>query len=56
MALVSETGCQLDKTVRSRNRTVRTIENIAAVAQSVQEQPSTSFSGNKRAFFDGNLA
>lgn len=39
---VRETGSLLDKTTRSRTRTVRTTENIAAVAQSVQEEPSTS--------------
>jgi len=32
----------LDKATRSRARPVRSTENIAAVAQSVLEQPSTS--------------
>ncbi|KYQ46396.1 hypothetical protein ALC60_14605 [Trachymyrmex zeteki] len=38
---VRETGSLLDKTTRSRAPTVRTAENIATVAQSVSEQPST---------------
>ena len=39
---VRETGSLLDKTTRSRSRPVRSAENIAAVAQSVLEHPSTS--------------
>lgn len=39
---VRETGSLLDKTTRVRTRPVRSTENIAAVAQSVREQPSTS--------------
>ena len=39
---VRETGSLLDKTTRSHSRPVRSAENIAAVAQSVLEHPSTS--------------
>ncbi|CAK9813904.1 Transposable element Tc3 transposase [Anthophora plagiata] len=39
---VRETGSLLNKTTRVRTRPVRSTENIAAVAQSVREQPSTS--------------
>ena len=39
---VRETGSFLDKTTRSRSRLVCSAENIAAVAQSVLEHPSTS--------------
>ena len=39
---VRETWSLLDKTTRSRSRPVRSAENIAAVAQSVLEHPSTS--------------
>ena len=39
---VRETGSLLDKTTRVRTRPVRSTENIAAVAQSVREQTSTS--------------
>ena len=37
-----ETGSLLDKTTRSRSHSVRSAENIAAIAQSVLEHPSTS--------------
>ena len=37
-----QTGSLLDKATRSRARPVRSIENIAAVAQSVLEQPTRS--------------
>jgi len=39
---IRQTGSLLDKATRSRARPVRSTENIAAVAQSVVEQPSTS--------------
>jgi len=39
---IRQTGSLFDKATRSRARPVRSIENIAAVAQSVFEQPSTS--------------
>ena len=39
---VRETGSLLDKTTRVRTRPVRSTENIAAVGQSVREQPPTS--------------
>lgn len=39
---VRETGSLVDKTTRSRSRTVRTAETIAAVAENVRENPSTS--------------
>jgi len=39
---IRQTGSLLDKASRSRARLVRSTENIAAVAQSVIEQPSTS--------------
>lgn len=39
---VRETGSFVDKTTRSRSRTVRTAEKIAAVAENVREYPSTS--------------
>jgi len=39
---VRETGSLMDKTTRVRPRTVRTPENIAAVAESVREHQSTS--------------
>jgi len=39
---IRQTGSLLDKATRSRARPVRSTENIAAVAQSVLEQPSTS--------------
>jgi len=39
---IRQTGSLLDKATRSYARPVRSIENIAAVAQSVLEQPSTS--------------
>ena len=42
MKRVRETGSLLDKTNSSRFRPVRSAENIAAVAQSVLEHPSTS--------------
>jgi len=39
---VRQTGSLLAKASRSRTRRVRSTENIAAIAQSVLEQPSTS--------------
>jgi len=42
MKRIRQTGSLLDKATRSRTRPVRSTENIAAVAQSVLEQPSTS--------------
>jgi len=39
---IRQTGFLLDKATRSRARSVKSTENIAAVAQSVLEQPSTS--------------
>ena len=39
---IRQTGSLLNKATRSRARPVRSTENIAAVAQSVLEQPSTS--------------
>jgi len=39
---IRQTGSLLDKATRSRTHLVRSTENIAAVAQSVLEQPSTS--------------
>jgi len=39
---IRQTGSLLDKATHSRARPVRSTENIAAVAQSVLEQPSTS--------------
>ena len=39
---VCETGSLLDKTTHSRSRPLRSAENIAAVAPSVLEHPSTS--------------
>ena len=39
---IRQTGSLLDKATRSRAHPVRSTENIAAVAQSVLEQPSTS--------------
>ena len=39
---IRQTGSLLDKATRSRARPVRSTENIAAVVQSVLEQPSTS--------------
>ena len=42
MKRIRQTGSLLDKAPRSRARLLRSTENIAAVAQSVLEQPSTS--------------
>ena len=39
---VKETGILIDKPKREKPKTVRTPENIAAVAESVREAPSTS--------------
>ena len=39
---IRQTGFLLDKATRSRARPVRSIENIAAVAQNMLEQPSIS--------------
>jgi len=39
---IRQTGSLLVKAIRSRARPVRSTENIAAVAQNVLEQPSTS--------------
>ena len=39
---VKETGFLIDKPKREKLKTVRTLENIAAVAESVCEAPSTS--------------
>ena len=39
---VRESGSLMDKATRSRARPVRSIENIAAVAESVRDNPSTS--------------
>jgi len=39
---IRQTGSLVDKTTHSRARPVRSTENIAAVAQSVLEQPSIS--------------
>ena len=39
---VKETGILIDKPKRENSKTVRTPENIAAVAESVCEAPSTS--------------
>ena len=39
---VKETGILIDKPKREKPKTVRTPENIAAVAESVSEAPSTS--------------
>ena len=39
---VKETGILIDKPQRERPKTVRTPENIAAVAESVCEAPSTA--------------
>ena len=39
---VRETGSLLDRTNHSRSRSVRSVENIAAIVQSVLEHPSTS--------------
>jgi len=39
---IRQTGSLLDKASRSRARPVRSTENIATIAQSVLEQPSTS--------------
>jgi len=39
---VRETGSLMDKTTRLRARPVRSVENIAAVAESVNDSPSTS--------------
>jgi len=39
---IRQTGSLLDKVTRSRARPVRSTENIAAIAQSALEQPSTS--------------
>jgi len=39
---VRETGSLMDKPTRLRARPVRSIENIAAVAESVNDNPSTS--------------
>jgi len=39
---IRQTGSLLDKATRSRARPLRSIENIAAVAQSMLEQLSTS--------------
>ena len=39
---VKETGILIDKPKREKPKTVRTPENIAAVAESVYEAPSTS--------------
>ena len=39
---VKETGIIIDKPKREKPKTVRTPENIAAVAESVCEEPSTS--------------
>ena len=39
---VKETGILIDKPQREKLKTVRTSENIAAVAESVCEAPSTS--------------
>ena len=42
MKKVKETGILIDKPKCERPKTVRTPENIAAVAESVREAPSTS--------------
>ena len=42
MKKVKETGFLIDKSKREKPKTVRTRENIAAVAESVRETPSTS--------------
>ena len=42
MKKVKETGLLIDKPTRERERTVRTTDNIAAVAASVHESPGTS--------------
>jgi len=42
MKRIRQTGSLLDKATRSRARPVRSTENIAAVAQNVLEQSSTS--------------
>ena len=42
MKKVKETGILIDKSRREKSKTVRTTENIAAVAESVRESPSTS--------------
>ena len=39
---MKETGNLMDKPMREKPKTVRTPENIAAVAESVCEAPSTS--------------
>ena len=39
---VNETGILTDKSKREKPKTVRTAENVAAVAESVCEAPSTS--------------
>ena len=39
---VKETGILIDKPKREKPKTLRTLENIAAVAESVCEAPSTS--------------
>ena len=39
---VKETGILIDKPKREKPKTVRTLENIAAVAERVCEAPSTS--------------
>ena len=39
---VKETGIFIDKPKREKPKTVRTPKNIAAVAESVREAPSTS--------------
>ena len=41
---VKETGILIDKPNREKSKTVRTTENIAAVAECGCEAPSTSFS------------
>ena len=47
---IRQIGSLLDKATRSRARLVRSTENIAAVAQNVLEQPSTSPSFSKLEF------
>ena len=42
MKKVKEIGIHIDKPKREKSKTVRTSENIAAVAESVCEAPSTS--------------
>ena len=46
MKKVEETGILIDKPKLEKPKTVRTHENIAAVAESVREAPSTSILNN----------